>query len=474
MTGNTPHRCHLADRWGVALRRRMAWLPRATRDQSGVTLIETIVAIGVVTVVLLAAGAAMATSSVAQRLAEATDRAIHLANDRLETIRTLPWDQVGLHPSSPGYTTYVADLGEYTVELPDPPTRPELVPHQHQAGSHGQYTVDTTITYARQPGQPAPTGGDYAAKRVRVTVSWTSRGKPHSVTSQMLRAPTPAEQIPSTITTATTERCTDLCRVFVTSGQVLANPGSGHTPIAPGVSVLLRAYLQPGINPTKVTATLDGTVYDLHPVASDKTTWQQVLTAPTVLPPGRHQVTFTATTATGTHTRSTEAHWGIPIDGTTQILPARNTWSHGSLVEDPNRSASTTSPPTGQETSITALCVDPSGRTYRYQGIVFDVTNIDDMDGPHTPEVTYTGTPTGGGEAVVSEPQYIGARSTIPGTTNTLRWLAGIPAGTTLGAAGSVTFTVAVTRPGDGVTIQASATVPVVTAATATSCGNKL
>src|SRR4029079_7382321 len=62
---------------------------------------EMVVAIGVTMVVLISAGAAFVKMGEAQRAAEAKDRGTQLVQDKLETIRKLPYNLVGCYTNDP-------------------------------------------------------------------------------------------------------------------------------------------------------------------------------------------------------------------------------------------------------------------------------------------------------------------------------------------------------------------------------------
>lgn len=123
--------------------------PRATAsmtDEEGFTLVELLVAIfvfGVVMVALAGVFIASAQSISDQRLRTAATR---VATDHLETLRTLPFDELDAH------------AGQSSVE----------------ALGGRTFTIDTAIeTIDAGTGAETPTG---RVKEVTATISWTSRG----------------------------------------------------------------------------------------------------------------------------------------------------------------------------------------------------------------------------------------------------------------------------------------------------------
>ncbi len=474
---------------------------RMRRDaDAGLTLIEMVVALGVIVVVLAAAGATFVTVLTAQRAAEGTDRAVQLANDQIEQSRKVPWASLGVYSGDAGYRSSVTYPGgpEDTVTLGA--TRPagarSPLPQATVTRSN-QFTVRTDITWALDPVTgAAPSNGSpgYAYKRVHVTVTWRQGQATKRFDDETLRAPTLAEQIPVAVASGPVNPCDQpapFCRLWVTSGQVLANPGGGTSPtVAP---VQFRAELRDPAS--TVTATTPTGTYALAS-ANGGLSWAYQVGVGVNLPPGPAQVSFAATTAAGTFTRTyPAAAWRLPLAAPAEITPAVGGWTTGSLLVDPARASGDSSPFTGTEVSVAALCVDPTGRLYYTSALMFDTTNIDDMDGPHQPTAVYTGAAAGNSTdtvtaavapADISHPRaaagpytgspdgvsggYVGGSSTIRGTTNTLRWTAAIQQGTVLRAP-ATSITLSLLRPGDGVTVQATATVPVTTQSSGAYCG---
>jgi type II secretory pathway pseudopilin PulG len=137
---------------------------RPRYNDDGLTLVEMVVALGILMVVLTASLSVFITVQHSQQTAEGTDRAIQLANSRIERIRQLDWRNIGFYDNTyntavagTDYETgYRAPLAETTVKLgPTEPTANispvdnRILPYQVTAESRNRFTVYTTITYGR-------------------------------------------------------------------------------------------------------------------------------------------------------------------------------------------------------------------------------------------------------------------------------------------------------------------------------------
>ncbi|MDP9020371.1 MAG: prepilin-type N-terminal cleavage/methylation domain-containing protein [Actinomycetota bacterium] len=125
--------------------------PGGVAGDAGFTLVELLVAVflfGVVMVALTGTFIAAVRSVGDQRLRTSATR---VATDRLETLRSMPFDQLD------------AQAGQTTTTTPD----------------GRAFTVDTTVT-AIDAATGAPAVGG-AVKQIAVTVSWTSRGTTRNV-----------------------------------------------------------------------------------------------------------------------------------------------------------------------------------------------------------------------------------------------------------------------------------------------------
>lgn len=198
--------------------------PRFNDD--GLTLVEMVVALGILMVVLIASLSVFITVQHSQQTAEGTDRAIQLANSRIERIRQLDWRDIGFYENTYNgavagtdyESKYRAPLAETSVKLG--PTEPSanmtpvdnrLLPYQVTVESRNRFTVYTTITYGRDtslslPQSSGTTGpSEYSFKRVRVSVTWKSNGTgaPHTVVSESWFAPQGYEEAPPGVVVST-------------------------------------------------------------------------------------------------------------------------------------------------------------------------------------------------------------------------------------------------------------------------------
>ncbi len=146
----------------VRERLRKAW----RSDDSGFTLIEAVVALGVATVMFTALAYAAIGAIRATQVARANQQAIDLANDQLENLRQLPWGElVGLTTdgAAPATTETVASNNvTYTVAtfVTTPPTstgerEARVVVTWNGYGTSQERVASSAITYKTQ-GLPNP------------------------------------------------------------------------------------------------------------------------------------------------------------------------------------------------------------------------------------------------------------------------------------------------------------------------------
>lgn len=174
------------------------WRQRA-RDDAGLTLAEMVVAVGILMVVLIATVAALTTTYKAQRVAEGTDRATQIANDRIERFRQLDWKDIGFYSDTyntsagPAYGTYFPRNGSggpeqsivntsATSPLPAGTDRDRSKAYYVDTSLKNRFEVYTYITWGDPPVPgygsipTSPSGGPYTFKRVRVVVLWSVSG----------------------------------------------------------------------------------------------------------------------------------------------------------------------------------------------------------------------------------------------------------------------------------------------------------
>lgn len=166
------------------------------RDQSGLSLIEMLVALFVVGVVLTAMASVAMTSLRAVQSDERTVRSTQLGNEILESLLVVPYDLVGLYASEAdahfGQASFEGEDLVLLADPADPQDREDLVPvPAWQETRDGiEYEVELAITWVDDPDTASVQ--DY--KRVIVMLSWEVRGRPSSARVEALRAPGPGEQ----------------------------------------------------------------------------------------------------------------------------------------------------------------------------------------------------------------------------------------------------------------------------------------
>lgn len=116
--------------------------------EQGFTVLEFVYAAVILLVVAMGVMAVFSYAAQSSQSSSTKVDALNLANERIELIRNLPYDDVGVQDTS----------GE-SVEIPGSVQTPDVV---------GDYTVDTTVTWSRDPDT-----GRAEYKIVEVAVSWT-------------------------------------------------------------------------------------------------------------------------------------------------------------------------------------------------------------------------------------------------------------------------------------------------------------
>lgn len=166
-----------------------------SRDESGFTLIEMLVALMVTGLVLSAMASVAITAMRAVQSDERTVRSTQLGNEVLESLQAVPYDLVGLYETEAldhfGQATFE---GEDLVLLPDPAdddSREDLVPEPfwQETRDGVTYDVEVAITWVDDPDTTA--AQDY--KRIVVTLTWERRGEPLSARVETLQSPGPEE-----------------------------------------------------------------------------------------------------------------------------------------------------------------------------------------------------------------------------------------------------------------------------------------
>lgn len=213
---------------------------RLSRDESGSTLVEAMVALAIIAIVLVAAAYAMLGALQVQTRTESRDKAVQLVQQQLEKARQISFSELGfrsnaapLGAADPGYadtainglpghnleataeactnverigcTVAVDTLEEFEAGVNDYQTE-RLVPWREllfdEPGGVGgvDYVIRTNITY-ENPADYGVTAGslnaDRLAKRITVTVYWNEtiddETKVLETTMTMIRTPNPGE-----------------------------------------------------------------------------------------------------------------------------------------------------------------------------------------------------------------------------------------------------------------------------------------
>lgn len=511
------------DKWTEGVLVRGSREHRTAPLDAGMTLVEVVAAIGVAVVVLLAAAGALINVQKSGKFAESRDRAVQIANDRIEAVRALPWSQAAFPSPAPIPVTGTPGVGETPVESDEAINKSPLPASGTETITVGNttFTVTTRITWT--PNKPASCAGlpsglcvdqinnntgvtgadgvpDDAGKRIVVRVSSPVNGKISSYVAQTVRYGSLDETVPSVTGVSGAPTACELptssafCSTYATTGMVLeANAGQYVNTIP----VTLRAVTR---NATSgVTVVIPGVrTFTLSNPSTDGRRWELTLPPGTPLTLGNRPMVFT--TASGATASYASPYWWTPISANPSIAPAVDgAWAGepGALRADTSKGTSTT-PATGSENPTDAFCVDANGVLWNYQPLFFDVRNTDDQDGPATakPTVTltgvkdtyvagrsmtrvvpaaYVGNPSGNVTGTLSSNApgtgYVGTRATSAGAMNTTRWYAALPAGYAFAPGTQRTVaTISIQRPGDGMVIQTSAVLPLKTAASAAAC----
>lgn len=176
------------------------WLRRRLSAEEGISLVEMLVAIVLVTIVLSALAATLATSLQAAVRNESRLRANALASELLEDLQAMRWEDLGFYAVDPDYRATFE--GEPTVtpitahaDRSDHASRPmPLLDGPDRVLRDGvAYTVRTDIVWADDPA----TSATQDFMRFVVTVSWGDLDRARDVRNEATRAPVHSEQAAS-------------------------------------------------------------------------------------------------------------------------------------------------------------------------------------------------------------------------------------------------------------------------------------
>ncbi|MDP8977118.1 MAG: hypothetical protein M3N17_00765, partial [Actinomycetota bacterium] len=177
------------------------------REEGGISLVEALVAIVIVAIVLTALANTTITSLVAMNENEQRTRANALANEVIEHLQGIAWDDVGFYDDD--YTGTPPDhvsLGAARPASEEPAAGeacesnvPPLPACEDVMRDGVAYDVDTQIVWVDDPADDDPMIGDLDGnpddyKHFTVTAQWQARGQTASVAVEAYRAPNAVER----------------------------------------------------------------------------------------------------------------------------------------------------------------------------------------------------------------------------------------------------------------------------------------
>lgn len=204
--------------------------PPGHRSDAGLSLVEMVVAIGIVMVVLTSALSVFVLAKKSQQTAEGTDQASQIGYEQIERIRQLDWTDIGFRSDVWDATTYGATLrgatsttnsdwannitlyageeGSHVKFNPVGGVYPfgdtDIKPYRTVKSHNNTFYVYTAITFGRDtslslPATSATTGaGQYTFKRVTVTTRWQAAGNGpwYEVVAESWFAPEAEDAVP--------------------------------------------------------------------------------------------------------------------------------------------------------------------------------------------------------------------------------------------------------------------------------------
>lgn len=164
-------------------------LRRRIGGEDGISLVEMLVAFVILGIAMSASASFYMNALFSLHQAESRTKATALANEELENLRFLPWDDVGFYTDD----DFGGPVPEDTVILDDVRTADARAPvpaETLEERGNVVFTVRRTITWVDNTRTAEP--HDY--KELVVTVDWSDRGQPRSISVESLRSPSPNEQ----------------------------------------------------------------------------------------------------------------------------------------------------------------------------------------------------------------------------------------------------------------------------------------
>ncbi|MDQ3709180.1 MAG: prepilin-type N-terminal cleavage/methylation domain-containing protein [Actinomycetota bacterium] len=244
----------------AAIRRRLV-------HDDGLSLVEILVALFLLALVLMGLASTMIASLASITRDEQRVRATQLANELLEDLRIVPWDDLGFYAGDAGYQSTFDGADTVTLTGGRPSGSQAPLPGPQTVTRDGvQYTTTLNAVWYDEAGDGlAPTDADPRdAKRTHATVAWTDRGGAvRSFDSEAIRVPTVAE-------------------VPAPSGAPSPSPTASPSPSpSPTPGIQISDYT---ISPTIVTITTSGdtqsdinvSVTTSEPVATPTLTYNTV------------------------------------------------------------------------------------------------------------------------------------------------------------------------------------------------------
>ncbi|MEX2618640.1 MAG: prepilin-type N-terminal cleavage/methylation domain-containing protein [Egibacteraceae bacterium] len=161
-------------------------LRRRLDGDDGISLVEMLVAFVILGVVMSASASFFTTALVSVQNAESRTKATALANEELENLRVLAFDEVGFYDDDfdgaiPPDTVLLASQRPVDARAP--------LPEETLDASGLTVTVRRSIVWIDNTQTSA--AQDY--KQLRVALDWSDRGQARSVSVDSLRSPTPDE-----------------------------------------------------------------------------------------------------------------------------------------------------------------------------------------------------------------------------------------------------------------------------------------
>lgn len=174
----------------AAIRRRLV-------HDDGLSLVEILVALFLLALVLMGLASTMTASLASITRDEQRVRATQLANQLLEDLRVVPWDDLGFYAGDGGYQAVFDGADTVTLTGVRPSGSRAPLPGPRTVTRDGvQYTTMLNAVWYDESGDgQAPSDPDpHDAKRTHVTIAWTDRsGAVRSFDSEAIRVPTVAE-----------------------------------------------------------------------------------------------------------------------------------------------------------------------------------------------------------------------------------------------------------------------------------------